>query len=215
LSPDETAADDALVRLTDRALEDATRRAGHWLACRLGCTECCIGPFPITAVDAARLRRGLRLLAASDPRRAAAVRSRAAQAADAMRPALPGDPAAGLLAGGDEAAEDGFLERFAALPCPALDPATGACDLYAARPLSCRSFGPPVRIGGAALPPCRLCFQGASGAEVERCRVEIDDGGLEGALLARIEDEGGSTAETLVAFALLDESGDAAGRSAR
>ena len=29
--------------------------------------------------------------------------------------------------------------------CPALDPATGRCDVYAWRPMTCRVFGPPVR----------------------------------------------------------------------
>src|SRR5512146_2180364 len=32
-------------------------------------------------------------------------------------------------------------------PCPVLDPDTRTCDLYAWRPITCRTFGPPVRFG--------------------------------------------------------------------
>ena len=47
-------------------------------------------------------------------------------------------------------------------PCPALDPETGTCDLYASRPITCRCFGPPVRCDSGALGICELCFDGAS-----------------------------------------------------
>jgi len=158
--------------------------AGPHLACRPGCTECCIGPFSITELDAHRLRRGLRELKRADPPRAARVAERAARAAAAMQP-FAGEK------------EDGLAVRFAGLACPALDPAGGTCDLYAWRPISCRTFGPPVRFGVDAPPPCRLCFTEAAAAEVERCRVEVDPEGLEEALLEEI---GGPA--TLVAFAL-------------
>src|SRR5664279_3210647 len=98
----------ALIQIVDAALAEAVRRSGSWLACRPGCTRCCMGSFPITQLDARRLRQGLAELAASDPGRASNVRERATRAA--------GD------AGDDE-------------PCPALDPETGLCDLYTARPI--------------------------------------------------------------------------------
>ncbi len=41
--------------------------------------------------------------------------------------------------------EHEFAAQFAQVPCPALDPATGHCDLYVHRPITCRTFGPPVR----------------------------------------------------------------------
>ncbi|MCS7314307.1 MAG: YkgJ family cysteine cluster protein [Bryobacterales bacterium] len=192
----EAADRELLVRL-DGALELAARRAGSHLACRPGCIECCIGPFPITALDAWRLRRAFGELEARDPSRAEAIRRRAEMAAALMRADFPGDPQTGILAGEAEAAER-FFERHAALPCPLLDPATGLCELYEARPLSCRTFGLPVRIGSEDLPPCRLCFRQASAAEIEACRVVIDPEGIEDRLLAEAED-----AESVIAFALI------------
>jgi len=161
--------------------------AGPHLACRPGCTECCIGPFSITALDAHRLRLGLKQLQSTDPARAARVADRAARAAAAMRP-FTGEK------------EDGLGVRFAGLACPALDTTHGTCDLYAWRPISCRTFGPPVLFGLDGTPPCRLCFTEATAAEVERCRVEVDPDGLEEALLEEI---GGPA--TLVAFALASD----------
>jgi Fe-S-cluster containining protein len=114
-----------------------------------------------------------------------------------LREGFPGDPDTGVLEDEGEAAED-YFARHAALPCPALDPETGRCDLYAHRLLTCRTFGPPVRIGESALPPCHLCFQGASPQTVEACRVEPDPHGIENRILSRLGD-----GETLVAFALV------------
>lgn len=190
-------ADADLLAAVDGRLSEAERRAGDHLACRLGCTECCLGPFPIGALDAGRLRVGLERLGREAPERADGLRERARRAAQALRPGFPGDAVRGRLSDAASEASD-YWERHGALPCPALDPATGACELYAERPLSCRSFGPPVRIGDEDLPPCRLCFASAHPAEVERCRVELDPEGREEALLERLGDD----AETLVAFAL-------------
>ena len=140
------AADQKLVQIVDAALADAARKSGEWLVCRKGCTQCCIGPFAISQLDAVRLRKGLADLEENDPRRAADVRRRARQAVKRLSPAFPGDPKSGILAD-DEDAEARFADFANDEPCPALDPATGACDLYSARPMTCRTFGPPVRSG--------------------------------------------------------------------
>jgi Fe-S-cluster containining protein len=141
------------------------------------------------------------------PERAAAVTRRAQEAVAVMTPGFPGDAAAGVL-GEDERAEEAFCERHASLPCPALDPATGACDLYSWRPISCRTYGPPVRFGDQELPPCRLWFQSsvAGGAPgpieaIERARVEPDPDDQERDLLEAVNVEG-EVGETFVAFAL-------------
>jgi len=160
-----------------------------------------MGPFPINALDALRLRRGLAALTEHDPERAEAVRARAREAMGRLSREFPGDGTSGLLAD-DEDAESRFAARFADLPCPVLDPTTRTCDLYEWRPLACRTFGSPVRIGGEDLAPCRLCFVGAPPAEVERCRVSVDPEGLEDGLLDELESEG-LAGETIVAFALL------------
>jgi Fe-S-cluster containining protein len=168
-----------------------------------------MGPFPITWLDARRLAAGLTELAEVDPRRADAIRTRARDARRAMRRGFPGDPATGRLSE-DGAARERFFDRHGARPCPVLDPRTGACELYAARPLGCRSYGPPVRVAGEDLPPCRLCFVGATPAEVERCRVTIDAGDGEDALLRRLHRAGEPGAvETLVAHALAPRRGPA------
>lgn len=153
-----------------------------------------MGPFPITMLDAERLREGLRDLERSDPARASAVRGRAA-AYLARLPGFPGDARTGILLDGAEG-EDRFDALAEGEPCPALDPATGTCDLYAARPVTCRIFGPAVGIDGGAVGVCELCYQGASDEDIARCRVEVDSNGLEAELLA------GDARQTIVAFAL-------------
>ena len=183
-------------------MAEAARKSGAWLVCRPGCTDCCRGPFPITQLDAQRLREGLAELERRDRERAARVRERARQAVARMGSDFPGDAASGVL-GEDEEAE----ERFAALadddPCPALDPSTGMCDLYAARPITCRIFGPPVRCGSEAVGVCELCFQGASDEEIAACGVEIDPQGLESRLSDELEESTGVRGETSVALALV------------
>jgi len=171
--------DAALVQIVDAALAEAARRSGPWLLCRPGCAQCCLGEFPITQLDAARLRRGLAELQIREPDRAARVGQRVR--ATAAYPAPMAD---------DE-------------PCVALDPETGTCDLYAARPITCRAFGPPVRCESGDLGVCELCFEGASEAEIAACEVEFDPQGLELALLQELEQNTGVRGETTVALALL------------
>lgn len=182
--------DSDLLRVLDEFWSEARARAGGHLACRAGCTECCLGPFPISALDVRRLQLGLATLRASRPDRAEAVVARARDAAARLGADLPL---------GAEARE-AYLTAHTDLPCPALDPASGRCDLYEHRPTPCRTFGPPVRIGAQRLPPCRLCFRRANRDEIERARVEPDPEDLEGAILATLED---GDRETLVAHALL------------
>ena len=137
---------------------------------RLGCTECCMGPFAITPSDAERLRNGLAELDARDPMRAASVRHRARAYRRRLERDHPGDTVARVLA------EEGAADQE---PCPALDPDTGTCDLYAARPVACRTFGPPIRFAGEDVGVCELCFQGASDEQIAACAVEIPDIRLE------------------------------------
>jgi Fe-S-cluster containining protein len=200
----ETRADRRLLRVVDGALAEGARIAGARLACRVGCTECCIGPFPISQLDARRLRDGLEELRAREPERAVAIARRAEASVRALRRGFPGDPATGRL-DEDEAARERFFERHQTRPCPALDTLTGACELYASRPLTCRTYGPPLRAGQDDLPPCRLCFVGASARTIERSRVAIDPEGLEDRLLQRLQRDGRpAIPETIVAFALVD-----------
>jgi Fe-S-cluster containining protein len=181
------ATDRELVQIVDAAMSAAVRKSGSWIACRPGCTQCCIGPFPITILDAARLRSGLDELGRSDPQRAAAVRRRSAEYV-ARLTRISDDPAEDALSGD-------FADEW---PCPALDPDAGTCDLYAARPLTCRTFGPAVSLGGEALGVCELCYHGATEQQIAACRVDADPGNLEDVLLA------GDGRQTIVALALCE-----------
>jgi len=194
-------ADRDLVEAVDGAIAGAARRAGDQLVCRAGCSECCIGPFPINRLDAWRLAEGMTDLRQRDPARADAVLGRARRTVAIFRPTFPGDPETGSLAG-DEKAEDRFFDEQSAVACPALDPTTQTCDLYEHRPLSCRSYGPPVTFGGGNLPPCRLCFTTATKEAVEAARATPDRLGLERAILDRLKRDGGDDAETIIAYAI-------------
>lgn len=193
-------ADRALIQIVDAALADVTRRSGQWLACRPGCTQCCVGVFRINQLDAVRLRKGLADLEAVSPTRAAAVRSRAKDAVTRLSADFPGDPVTGVLDEGDDA-ECRFSNFANHEPCPALDPATGFCELYESRPMTCRVFGPPVRTEDG-LGVCELCFQGASDAEVAACELKPDPDDLESALLKKLEKATGRRGETIIAFCL-------------
>jgi Fe-S-cluster containining protein len=175
------ASDRELIQIVDAAMAQAARLGGAWLVCRPGCAECCLGPFPITQLDARRLREGLAELERRDPERAARVRRRARESVARLGD-YPGDAATGIL-DEDEEAE----ERFAALPdeeyCPALDPEALTCDLYESRPITCRIFGPAVRGGGDVLGVCELNYQGATDEQIAACQVEVDPDGLEDELL--------------------------------
>lgn len=197
-------ADAELVQIVDAATADAARRSGAWLKCRPGCTQCCIGVFAISQLDAMRLRAGLQELEQTDAERAGAVRARAREAWERLSAQFPGDVECGVLS---EAGEDEF-EDFAGFedfandePCPALDPVTGRCDLYAARPMTCRIFGPPIR-SAEGVGVCELCFDGATEEEILHAELKMDWSLLEDALNAEAEEAVGVQGSTIVAFAL-------------
>jgi Fe-S-cluster containining protein len=147
------APDRKLVQIVDAAAAEAVRNSGPRVVCRPSCADCCLGPFPISELDARRLRRGMEELERNDPARALRIRERAARAVS-------------------EGQSDDD-------PCPALDPDTRLCGLYEFRPLTCRIFGPPVRSGDGPAAICELCFEGASEEEIAACAVELDTDALE------------------------------------
>ncbi len=195
--------DAELVQIVDASLAEAARRAGDFLACRVGCTQCCHGAFAINALDAGRLRSGMSTLRATEPALAAEIERRARVWLAEYVSGFPGDAETGLLGASDS--DRARFEEFADdSPCPALDPSTGRCDVYRWRPMTCRVFGPPIRAvgeGGAeSLGHCELCFIGATLEQVAACEMPVPHS-LEAALLDQI----GSRGETVVAFALLAE----------
>lgn len=193
--------DSKLVQIMDAALADAARRAGEWLVCKPGCTQCCYGAFAINALDAARLRTGMETLRAVAPSAAEAVERRARAWIAEYGPDFPGDLKTGILGNSDQERER--FEQFANdAPCPALDPVTGRCDVYAWRPMTCRVFGPPIRStdaqGDEGLGHCELCFEGATPEEVVACEMPVPHREE-----AKLLEELGVQDETIVALALL------------
>jgi Fe-S-cluster containining protein len=194
-------ADQQLVQIVDAALADTVRRSGEWLVCRPGCTQCCVGVFPISQLDAERLRAGFRHLEEADPYRAARVLERVRLSVARIESEFPGNRQTGILDNSTEA-----QERFASFAndevCPVLDPQTGMCDLYTARPMTCRVFGPPVR-SEDGLGVCELCYQGASEEEIAACEMHLQTDVLEAELTTQVEMATGCHGETIIAFALL------------
>jgi Fe-S-cluster containining protein len=192
--------DGELLRILDHWLRRANERGGKHIACRPGCAQCCIGVFSIDRLDVLRLQHGLNELADRDLERARRVLERAAESLERTVEYFPGDVETGIL---DESVEAGeIFEEFANdEPCPALDPETMTCDLYAHRPLTCRVYGPPVRTEGG-LGVCELCFTGASPEEIVAAEVPVDGEALESALNQELEQAIGG-GKTIVAFALL------------
>jgi Fe-S-cluster containining protein len=190
--------DSLLVQIMDDAFTEASQHAGERLVCRQGCTQCCHGAFVVNPLDVLRLRSGMDMLRATEPALAAEIEHRAQMWVIEHEASFPGDPQTGVLGTSDFDRErfEGFANEA---PCPALDTESGRCDLYASRPLTCRIFGPPVRMGdGNALAHCELCFVGASEEDVAACEMTVPFD-LETELLEEIP----SNSETVVAFALL------------
>ncbi len=194
------AKDRALIQIVDSALAEVTQRSGEWLVCRPGCTQCCIGVFPINQLDVLRLRRGMTDLEKRSTQRVSRIRERARETVARLSADFPGDMVSGVLDEGDEA--DARFSDFANdEPCPALDPETGNCELYESRPMTCRVFGPPVR-SEDGLGVCELCYHGATDEEIAACEMRPDPENLESELVKRIEDRSGTQGNTIIAFCL-------------
>ena len=142
---------------------------------------------------------GLGELEKTAPEAASAVRRRAASTVARQAAAFQ----AGRVGRFESPAEEErFYARFESDPCPALDPDSGACVVYAWRPICCRTYGPSVRIGGDDLPPCPLCFKGASPGAIDAARRTIDVEDQETPLTTRVEALSGHHGMTTVAFAI-------------
>jgi Fe-S-cluster containining protein len=187
-----------LLPIIDAALESAAARSGKWLACRPGCHQCCVGVFPISQLDAQTLRIALD---SAEPAVADRIRERAAASRARLTPGFPGDPVTGILF--TETHHEEVFENFANdEPCPVLDPATGTCDLYVARPVPCRTFGPPVRDDEGHLTVCELCFVDAPPEDVSRCEMDQSWRELEDHQVAEAEQHTDRRGPILIAFAL-------------
>jgi len=196
--------DRTLIQIVDTALADAARRSGEWLVCRPGCTQCCVGVFAINQLDAARLQQGLARLENTAPERAGRIRVRARASFERLAAEFPGNAKTGVLDEGPEA-DERFQEFANDEVCPVLDPDTGLCELYGARPIACRTFGPPLR-SEDGLGVCELCYRGATDEQIAACEMVTDPNqdpdDLESKLLEKVEKARGTRGRTLVAFCM-------------
>ena len=202
-----TPGSEQLIQIVDAALASAAQRAGPHLVCHPGCSPCCHGVFEISALDAERLRAGLLATEAEDPAKAQRLQTRIAAAREHLVSFFPGDPATGVLYEQEEAEEqiELFEEAFHADPCPILDPTTHTCDLYAHRPVLCRTFGPPIRNDyadpDAGLALCELCFAQAAESEVAAAEMDSSFRPLEKTLDEAYKVQHPHSGPTIVAFA--------------
>ena len=139
------------------------------------------------------------LMRVSNPAQATRIEGRAKAWIAEHGAKFPGDVKTGVL-GDSKVDEERFEDFDNEAACPLLDPDTGKCDLYDWRPMTCRVFGPPVRMGdGTELGHCELCFVGADKAKVAACEMTVPTD-LEAELLEEIP----LKERTVVAFALLE-----------
>ena len=122
------------------------------IPCQRGCARCCIGPFAITTLDEHALQHGLAMLPPSDRRD---IREQARRQTAAMEQAFPRLIESPSLAGWRDDEVDRVLERFAELPCPALDH-DGTCRVYSFRPVTCRMMGIPIEENGLIHGACEV-----------------------------------------------------------
>jgi Fe-S-cluster containining protein len=192
----------AFVALVDGAFQSAALRGGPHLLCRSGCTQCCTGVFAIGPADALRLQQGLAVLQQEDAARAARVQQRAAASWSRLAPQFPGNAASGRLdVDENDDPVDTFDDFANSEPCPALDPEHGTCDLYAARPQTCRIFGPPIATG-EGYGVCELCFRTANANEIANAAIQPPAEELSAALDQAAVAAGERAGSTVVAFVL-------------
>ncbi len=195
-----------LIQIVDAALLSATQRSGPHLVCRPGCTQCCHGVFPISQQDAARLREALHALKQFDPEKAHRIQARTAESLTRLASFFPGDPITGILNEDYESSGLFADESEEAVgnnePCPVLDPANGTCDLYEARPIVCRTFGPPMRTSEGDLATCELCYIHATTEEIATCELDPTIPAQEAASNKAFNTSHNLHGETIIAYAL-------------
>lgn len=146
----------------DRFFSRVTAEQPGNLQCGKGCSLCCYGLFEIGSADVPTIAEGLASL--HPMRRRKIVRRAAEIVADSRHPNL-------RECSPEE--KEAFFERTASTPCPNLDD-SGACMMYEARPLVCRTFGLPLRDGERYIGDiCELNFTSASDDEKQKAAWDL------------------------------------------
>jgi len=118
--------------------------------CRIGCSSCCVGPFPITLLDMRLLQEGLTGLSIDQRER---IVGRARTQVSAMEASYPQLAKSRFLDHWPDADIDRLVGQFHESPCPALGD-DGLCGMYEYRPLICRSMGIPTEQAGITNGAC-------------------------------------------------------------
>jgi Fe-S-cluster containining protein len=141
-----------LYQKTDHWFQRATAALLGEVPCKLGCTSCCIGPFPITLLDVQTLQLGLASLSPDHRHR---IEQRAIEQTAAMEASFPQLSPTHLLDHWSDQDIDRLVTEFHHHPCPALE-TDGRCGVYDHRPLACRSMGIPTEDHGLAHGACQV-----------------------------------------------------------
>lgn len=141
-----------LYQKTDHWFQRATAALLGEVPCKLGCTSCCIGPFPITLLDVQTLQQGL---AGLSPDHRLRIEERAIEQTAAMEASFPQLSPTHLLDNWSDQDIDRLVTEFHHHPCPALE-TDGRCGVYLHRPLVCRSMGIPTEARGLAHGACEV-----------------------------------------------------------
>ena len=169
-------ADTKLIQIVDAALAEAARKSGDWPRAGPGCDAMLRGR--VRDQSTGRGAFTARDVGSGEER------SRKSGGDPAARTGIDKPPGkrfsrqvkTGILDDSDDA--QARFEYFGNDEvCPVLDPATGLCELYDARPMTCRVFGPPVRSGSDGengLGVCELCYHGATDEQIEACEMKPD-----------------------------------------
>jgi Fe-S-cluster containining protein len=141
-----------LYQKTDHWFQRATAALLGEVPCKLGCTSCCIGPFPITLLDVQTLQQGLAGLSLDHRQR---IEQRAIEQTAAMEASFPQLTRTDLIDDWPDQDIDRLVTEFHHHPCPALE-TDGRCGLYHHRPLVCRSMGIPTEDCGLTHGACEV-----------------------------------------------------------
>jgi Fe-S-cluster containining protein len=139
-----------LYKKTDHWFQRANAALLGAVPCKLGCTSCCIGPFPITLLDVQTLQEGL---AGLQPDYRHRIEQRAIEQTAAMETSFPQLTNTDLIDDWPDQEIDRLITEFHQHPCPALEE-DGRCGIYQHRPLVCRSMGIPTEDQGLAQGAC-------------------------------------------------------------
>jgi Fe-S-cluster containining protein len=120
------------------------------LPCRRGCSSCCVGLFAVTVLDADLLQRGVQSLPPGTRRE---IQDRARRQVATLEKEFPRLALSPFVDHWTDAELDALADRFGDLPCAALAP-DGSCQVYAFRPMTCRTMGIPTESDGMVQGAC-------------------------------------------------------------